>query len=214
MAIGLWAVAAGLRATTIDVSSQPAQLLQSGDSLTFLFSDSSYAQHATSLALAASPSQIFFNLYSVPLDSAGQFTAAVESADGSVSVLFPGPVQWTSGMVQTSGYDGAASVLVGSLMLSSALSQEIFAGTEAELTLLYVGPDITVGLPGYALRNDLTISLAGEGTSVGAMDYGVTLSSGEAIVAPEPHPAAMLVATGVLLCALSGALKRFGRLRA
>jgi hypothetical protein len=214
MAIGLWAVATGLRATTIDVSSQPAQVLQSGDSLTFLFSDSSYAQHATALGMAASPSQIFFNLISVPLDSAGQFTAAVESADGSASALFPGPLQWTSGVVQASGFDGAASVLVGSLMLSSALSQEIFEGTEAELTLLYVGPDITVGLPGYALRNDLTISLAGEGISVGAMDYGVTLSSGEAIVAPEPDPAAMLFAMGVLLCALSGALRRFGRLRA
>jgi hypothetical protein len=214
MAIGLWAVAAGLRAKTIDVSSQPAQLLQSGDSLTFLFSDSSYAQHATSMGLAASPSQIFFNLSSVPLNSAGHFTAVVESADGSASALFPGPLQWTSGMVQTSGYDGAGSVLVGSLMLSSALSQEIFEGTEAELTLLYVGPDITVGLPGNALRNDLTISLTGQGTSVGAMDYGVTLSSGQAIVAPEPDPASMLVAMGVLLCALSVALKRFGRLRA
>jgi len=218
MAIGLWALAARLPATTIDVSTQSAQLLQSGDSLEFLFTDSSFAQHASAMGMAASPSQIFFNLISAPVGAlqftTGQFTAELESADGSDFALFPGPVAWSSGLVQTSEYDGPASVLMGSLMLSSTLSQQIFAGSEAELTLTYAGPDVTVGLPGYSLKNDLRISLAGEGLSVGAMDYGVTISSGEAVAAPEPDPLAMLVATGVLLCAASGALKRFVRPRA
>jgi hypothetical protein len=214
MAIGVWVLAAQLPATTIDVSSQATQLLQSGDSLTFLFTDSSYALHASATGMASSPSQIFFNLISAPVGSAGQFTAGVESADGSASALFPGPLGWTSGVVQTSGYYGPASVVVGSLMLSSALSQEIFAGSEAELTLTYAGPDVTVGLPGYSLENDLTISLAGASLSVGAMDYGVALSSGQGVTVPEPNPVAMLVATGVLLCVVSGALKRFGGPRA
>ena len=94
-------------------------MLQSGDSLTFLFTDSSYAQHASATGMAASPSQIFFNLMSAPVGPAGQFAAAVESADGSVSDLFPGPVGWVSGMVQTSGYDGPASVVTDSLMLKN-----------------------------------------------------------------------------------------------
>jgi hypothetical protein len=215
MAIGLLALAAGLSATPIDVSLQPSLLLQSGDSLTFLFTDCSYAQHALAMGMAGSPSQIFFNLISAPVGSTGQFTAGVESADGSVSALFPGPVGWTSGEVQTSGYYGPASILTDSLMLSSTLSQEIFAGSDAELTLTYAGPDITVALPGYSLENDLTITLAGssadESLSVGAMDYSVMLSSGQSVIAPEPDPVAMLVATGVLLCAVSLALKRFGR---
>ena len=113
-----------------------------------------------------------------------------------------------------SGYDGPASVVMGNLMLSSTLSQEIFAESEAELTLTYAGPDVTLGLPGSLLKNDLTISLAGGTISVGAMDYSVTLSNGDSVAAPEPEPVAMLVATGVLLCALSGALKRFVRPRA
>ena len=211
--IGLWALAAGLPASTIDVSLQPAQLLRSGDSLTFLFTDTSYALHATALGMAASPSQIFFNWITAPLGSAGLFTAGVESVDGSASALFTGPLGWTSGMVQTSEYDGPASVLMGNLMLSSSLAQEIFAGSEAELTLTYAGPDVTVGLPGYSLKDDLRISLAGGGLSVGAMDYDVTLTSG-GVTAPEPDPVAMLVALGVVMCALSGALKRFVRPRA
>jgi hypothetical protein len=211
MAIGLWTLAAGLRATTIDVSSQPAQLLQSGDSLEFLFTDNSYLQHASAMGIAGFPSQIFFNFISAPVDSAGQFTVAVESVDGSASAMFPEPVEWASGAVQRSGYDGAASILMGSLMLSSELSQQVFAGSEAELTLTYEGPDITLGLPGYALGNDLIVSLAGGSLSVGAMNYGVTLSRDEGVVAPEPDPVAMLVTTGLLLCLVSGALKRFGR---
>jgi hypothetical protein len=214
MVIGLWALSPGLWATPIDVSLQPALLLQSGDSLTFLFSDSSYAQHASAMGLAASPSQIFFNLISVPVDSAGQFTAGVESADGSASALFPEPLGWTSGTVQTSGYDGPASVLMGSLMLSSTLSQQLFAESTAELTLTYAGPDVTVSLPGYSLENDLTITLASASLSVGAMNYSVTLDSGGGVAAPEPDPVVMLVATGLLLCAVSGALKRFGKPRA
>jgi len=213
MMIGLWALAARLPASTVDVSLQPTQLLQSGDSLTFLFTDSSFAQHAAALGMAPSPSQIFFNLISAPLGSGGQFTAGVESVDGSASALFPGPLGWTNGMVQTSEYDGPASVLMGNLMLSSTVSQEIFEGSEADLTLTYTGPDITVGLPGYSLKDDLRISLAGGGLTVGAMDYSVTLSGG-VVAAPEPDPVSMLVTTGVLLCAASGALKRFVRPRA
>jgi hypothetical protein len=214
MVIGLWALAAGLSAAPIVVSLQSALLLQSGDSLTFLFSDSSYARQASTMGIATSPSQIFFNLISAPVDSAGQFTAEVESADGSVSALFSGPLGWVSSVVQMSGYDGQASVLMGNLMLSSTLSQELFAESQAELTLTYAGPDVTVGLPGYSLENDLTISLASVSLSVGAMNYGVTLSSGQGVIVPEPNGVAMLFATGVLLCAVSGALKRFGGPRA
>jgi hypothetical protein len=214
MVIGLWTLAAQLPATTVDVSLQPSVLLQSGDSLTFLFTDTSYAQHAAAMGMATSPSQIFFNLISAPVGSAAKFTAGVESTDGSASAIFPGSEDWSSGMVQLSGYDGPASVLMGSLALSTTLSQQIFAGSESELTLTYAGPDVTVGLPGYSMKNDMTITLAGGDLSVGAMDYGVTLTSDKGVIAPEPDPVALLVSAGVLLCAASGVIKRFARVRA
>jgi hypothetical protein len=207
--VGL-ALAAALSAKTIDVSSQTTQELQSGDSLVFLFADTSYAQRASSMGMASSPLEIFFNLISTPIGSAGQFTATLESMDGSASALFPGPITWSNGVAQTSGYSGQASVLSDNVTLSSALSREIFAGSEAELALTYMGPDVTVGLPGYSLQHDLTISLAGGPLSIGAMNYAVALVSRVPVAqAPEPNSAVMVIAAGLLMCAISLALKRF-----
>jgi len=210
MGIGLWALAAGAQAATIDVSLQTSQVLQSGDSLAFLFTDSSFAQFASGMGLAAYPSQIFFNLISSPVGSAGQFTVELESENGSASSMFPGPVEWTSGVVQTSVYSGTASVLTDSLTLTNTLSQGIFAGSEAELILTYTGPGVTVGLTGNSLKRDLTISLMGGPLSIGAMDYDVTLDQGAASAAPEPD-SALIFAVGMSLCAVSFALKRFRR---
>ena len=93
------------------------------------------------------------------------------------------------------------------------LSQEIFAGAETELMPTYTGPDVTVGFPGYSLKHDLTISLANGPLSVGATDYEVMLSDNASVTAPEPDSDSMLVTTGLLLCAILWALKRFGRLQ-
>jgi hypothetical protein len=206
------ALAVALSAKTIDVSSQTTQELQSGDSLVFLFADSSYAQQASSMGIGSSPLQISFNLISSPIDSVGQFTAALESMDGSASALFPGSITWTNGVVQTSGYSGQASVLSDSVTLSSSLSREIFSGSEAELALTYTGPDITVGVPGYSLQNDLTISLAGGSLSIGARNNAVALVSRVPVVtAPEPGSIVLLIAAGLLMCAISTTLKRFAR---
>lgn len=209
----LGALASGMPAATVYVSSQTTQVLQSGDSLAFLFTDSSYARFASGMGMAAYPSQIFFDLISAPVGAAGQFTVELESEDGSDSSLFPGSAQWTSGVVATSEYSGTASVLADCLTLSSTLSQQIFAGSDAELILTYTGPDVTVGLPGYSLKNDLSISLTGGPLSIGAMDYSVTLDAGasSASAAPEPESGGLLLALGMLLCAISVVLKRFGR---
>jgi hypothetical protein len=241
--LGLCALSVGLAADTLGVSSQTTQLSQPGDSLV-LFTDSSYALHASALGMMTSPSQIFFNLVSLPIASgslpvttAGQFTVERESAagsgDGSVSSLLSASERWTNGRVQTSLYSGPASLLMSSLSLSSTLSQEFFASSEAQFVLTYTGPDITVGPPGNSLEQDLTISLAGP-ISVGAMDYDAAFSSGlssfsgspailanvptiigdvQSITAPEPDSSVMLFSTGVLLCVASVALKRFGRRR-
>lgn len=208
MGIGICALATGLAAATIDVSSETTQLLQSGNSLSFLFTDGSYVQYALTLGLAPSPMQIFFNLSSSPDGSTGHFTAEVASADGSVSAVFPGPIGWSSGVVQSSEYSGLASVVSDSLTLSSALSQEIFATSGAELTLIYTGPDVMIGFPGDSLKNEFTISLASGPISVGVQDYEVTLTSDGGVTTPEPNSVPMLVIAGVLLYAVSGLRKR------
>jgi len=211
-AVVLWALAAGMHADTIDVTSLKTQELESGDSLAFLFTDSSYAQFASGMGMPAYPSQIFFDLISAPVGSAGQFTVALESGDGSASSVSLAPVDWSIGVVETSEYGGTASIVTDSLTLSSTLSQAIFAGSWAELILKYTGPDVTVGLPGYPLKNDLTISLVGGPLSIGALDQDVTLNDGldPASVVPEPDSGMLIVVVGLLLCAISLAIKRFG----
>ena len=211
-AVVLWALVARMQAATIDVTSLNTQELESGDSLAFLFTDSSYAKFASGMGISTDPSQIFFDLTSAPVGSAGQFTVAVESGDGSASSVSPVPVDWSIGVVETSEYGGPASVITDRLTLSSPLSQAIFAGSWAELILTYTGPDVTVGLPGYSLKNDLTISLVGGSLSMGALDYGVALNDGldAASVVPEPDSGMLLVAAGLLLCAISLAIRRFG----
>jgi hypothetical protein len=212
ISVFLGVLASSTSAATVDVSMQTTQALQSGDSLAFLFTDASYARLALSMGMSPYPSQIFFDLMSAPVGAAGQFTVELESEDGSASAPFPGPVQWTSGVVMTSEYSGSASVLTDSLTLSSALSQQIFATPDADLILTYTGPDITVGLPPYSLKNDLYVSLTGGPLTIGAMVDGVTLDEADpASAAPEPNSAALTFGAGMLLCAISLVLKRFGR---
>jgi hypothetical protein len=207
--IALCALAVGMPAAAIDVSSQTTLMLQSGDALGFLFTDSSFARFASGLGMSPYPSEIFFNLMSAPVGAPGQFTIELQSVDGSVSSAIAGPVEWTTGMVQTAQYSGSASVLMDNLTLANTLSQGIFAGSDAELVLTYAGPDITVGLPGYTLEHDLSVTLAGGPLTIGAMNYGVTLDN---TTAPEPE-AALTFGAGLLLCAISFAMKRYRRSR-
>jgi hypothetical protein len=223
LSIGVWAcaMAASLSASTIDVSSQTSQQLQTGDTLAFLFSGSSYATHATGLGISPYPEAIHFTFASMPVSVAGQFTAEVESADGTVAAAFPGPIDWTSGVAQNSGYSGSISALVDTLTLSSALSQAIFSGPTAELILTYTGADVAVGMQGNNMRRDMAVSLSGGPLSVGGIIYSVALnddgagaaSTNSSLPAPEPDSLALILA-GAGLCIAAWGLKRFQLRRA
>src|ERR1700761_5080947 len=91
--------ASSLPATTIDVTTRQTQLLQSGDSLDFLFTDATFARFATLFGASPDPRTLSFLFGSLPLSSGGQFTAAIDSYNGSASVEFPGSVNWTSGTI-------------------------------------------------------------------------------------------------------------------
>lgn len=224
----LTALTASLGASTIDVSSESFQQLQSGDTLEFLFSSSSYASYAAQLGISPDPDSIDFMFSSLPISASGEFTATVESFTGDGSVLFNGPLSWSSGSIQSAQYMGATSEIVGAVTLSPSQSADIFANGYADLLLTYSGPTITVGISGYTLPHDLAISLSGSSLSMGAMVYTATYQSsasaqtrftagpdlgGPLLPAPEPKPF-VLFASGIGFCAFAGVLRRWTRRRA
>ncbi len=211
--------AVSLSAGTIDVSSQTSLTLQSGDSLEFLFSWSSFANYST-----GTPQTVCFTFSSLAVIGGGNFAAALESQDGAASAAFPTPGGWTSGYMQNSSYTGPVDSLTDTLSLSSGLSASVFSSPDASLVLTYSGPEITVGIPGRTLRQDMMVSLWGQSMTVGGMVQSVALddppapnstpSLSAAILpaspAPEPDAAALMLAAGVAMCGLAAALRRFG----
>jgi hypothetical protein len=219
-AVCLLALAPCLAASTIDVSAQASVTLRSGDTLNFLFSWSSYANFAAASGLSPDPASVNFTFTSQPVSATGQFTADLQSTTGASSAAFPGTLAWAPGYLTSSAYTGIVSALTDTVSLSPALSQSVFAGPEAELVLTYTGADISVGVQGRTIRQDLQVSLIGNGVSVGGMVYSAALdpptafgpdlliSNALPVSAPEPS-AALLVAAGATLCALAGILRRF-----
>jgi hypothetical protein len=221
----IFALASCLSAATIDVTSQSLQLLQTGDSLEFLFSSHSYANYASGLGLSPYPGAIDFTFASMPLTVSGEFTAELESPDGATIVPLPNALSWQSGYAHNSGYNGPVSAVVGSLALSNALSESVFSNSEAELVLTYSGSDADVGLNGDTLRQDLSVSLLGGPMSIGGMVYSVAFDDGVSNVggqlmrssnalpaAAEPNSSILILAGGGL-CLVAGALKRILRSR-
>jgi hypothetical protein len=185
--------------------------------------------NATRQDLSPYPTDLNFALVSAPLSEAVGFAASVESADGTVSVALDN-LTFGLGSLQSSGYTGAVSVLQGALHLSSPPdSARLFSGSFVAIDLLNEGPDVTIGLAPYLLRQDLFASLSGGPLSVGAIPDSVELESpdkpmilehfgGPAIFAadsevPEPHTPALLFGGGALLCGLSAVLARVSRRR-
>lgn len=188
-----------LPAGVIDVANQSAQTLHSGDTLAFLFTDSNFVSNAANFGLSGSPASVSFNLMSAPVAASGEFSATLESIDGSVWAAFPSPLTWLHGHVQSAAYSGPVSDLTASLQLSSGLSQEIFTSSKAMLLLTYSGPDITLSLPGHTLEQDFTMSVAGGGLSTGTVNYAVNLSGDSpAASVPEPSSALLLVGFGAV----------------
>jgi hypothetical protein len=190
-----------LPAGVIDVASRQTQGLHSGDTLAFLFTDASFAANAANFGLSSSPASVSFNLMSAPVAGYGQFAATLESIDGSASAAFAGPLGWTNGWGQWSGYSGSVSDLGASMSLPAAMSQQIFANNKAMLLLTYSGPDITLGVGNRTLEQDFSFSVSGGGLSTGTVNYDVTLSDNTlgAVGGSEPVTAAPEPGSGLLL---------------
>jgi hypothetical protein len=221
--------AQGLRASTIvDVSGQVSLSLRTGDTLAFEIRSGSFEKNALAFGLPIYPTEISFALVSGTLQS-GSFSASLGSPDRGVSVNFAGPLEFHDGSLSAGGLRGAVSTLQGYLELSPELSQEIFDGGTAVLRLHNNGPDVTIGLDTYTLRQDLFVSLAGASMTVGGIvdsaileapasgrmapsgplqANGVAGTLDSPSVAPEPGSTALFVAGGIVLCTLSAAMAR------
>ncbi len=149
-----------LGASTLDVSTQTSAVMHTGDTLVFQLSTWNFAANTAAFGLPAYPAAVNFALVSAPLGGAGTFAATLESADGSVSVAF-GDLAFATGYFQGTGYTGEVSTLQGYLPLSPVLSGELFNGSAAFILLRNEGPDVTLGLAPYVLRQDLYASLVG-----------------------------------------------------
>jgi hypothetical protein len=216
-------------ASILDVSSETSVVVHTGDTLIFELLTWNFGANADRQHLSHYPTDVSFALVSAPLSVGAGFAATLESADGTVSAAL-GILTFGLGNLQSSGYTGAVSVLQGALHLSSLLDSEgLFSGSSVVIDLLNQGPDVTVGLAPYLLRQDLFASLSGGPLSVGAIPGSVELESpdnpmsskrfggpalsGADSAVPEPQTLALLFGGGALLCGLSAALARVSRRR-
>ena len=221
--------APSLGASTLDVSSETSIVVHAGDTLIFQLLTGSFGVNAARQSQSPYPTDVSFALVTAPLSEAAGFAATVESADGTVSVALDN-LTFGLGNLQSSGYTGAVSVLQGALHLPSLLdSAQLFSGSSVVIALLNEGPDVTLGLAPYLLRQDLFASLSGGPLSVGAITGSVELESPDKLVnlvhfggpmtleadseVPEPQTLGLLFGGGVLLCGLSAVLARVSRRR-
>src|ERR1035437_7894389 len=108
------------------------------------------------------------------LSVAGGFGATLESADRSVSVAFDS-LTFGPGYFNGSEYAGEVSAFQGYLHLSPLLAEVLFSAPSAVIALRNDGPDVTIGLPPYLLRQNLFACLSGGPLSVGAIPGWVEL---------------------------------------
>jgi hypothetical protein len=221
-------VAPAAGAATIDVSAETSAVVRTGDTLVFQLLAWNFGVNAAAIGLPVYPTDVTFALVSAPLSVAPGFAATLESADRAVSVAFDS-LTFGPGHFQGSGYEGEVSTLQGYLRLSPLLSEALFSAPSAFIALRNDGPDVTIGLPPYLLRQNLYASLSGGPLSVGALpgsvaqespvnpasstDFGGAASFAADAAVPEPQPGGLLFGGGVLLCGLSVVLGRVARRR-
>jgi hypothetical protein len=212
--------------TILDVSAETSTVVHTGDTLIFQLLTGNFGVNAARQSLSSYPTGMNFALVSAPLSGAAGFAATVESADGKVSVAL-GDLTFGAGDLQSSEYAGDVSVLNGHLNLSLLDSESLFSGLSIAIVLQNEGPDVTLGLAPYLLRQDLFASLSGGPLNVGAIPGSVelerpdrpvsTMRFGGAVTfaadsaAPEPQTGELILGGGVLLCGLSALLARVSR---
>lgn len=218
-----------LTAATIDVSSQTSVRLGTGDALEFAISAKNFADAASTFGLPEDPARLTFQFVTATQATAGAFSVSLESAGGEVSVALGTPGRLFQGVLHSPEYSGPVSMLSGSFAFSPSQSQALFDGTAA-LVFRNNGPDLTLGLSGFTLSEELLASLSGGPLTVGVQQDTVALESlpvpsaplGPSFTldedsgfldAPEPNPLLLVLGGGVALGLVSKRLRRPGGAR-
>ena len=198
-------------APPVDVSKDTGQWLNPQDALLFTVSEYSYEVNAAQRGLSVFPTHITFEFMSEQEIAPGDFTASLESRDGSVEVDFPGTFSWLPGRFQSSSYTGPVSVLYGSMALSPAMAAELFGETSAVLVLENEGGAVNVGLPPYTLGQDLSVSFSSSGFGVSGPVTAVRYK--DPPPAPEPCYSGVLAVLGAVGWSVTRGAKRIPRRR-
>ena len=216
-------------AATIDVSAETSVVVHTGDTLVFQLLSSSFGTNAARFGLPAQVTDVFFAFASTPLSDGGSFAATLESADRSASAAFGALTLTTGKSFHSVGYAAEVSTLEAYLHLSPERSGAIFSAPSVVIALQNEGPDVTLGLAPYSLRQSMFAGLSGGPLSVGAiptsvelesqdklfrlMDFGPSLDFSEDSDVPEPRTGGLLLWGGAMLCGLSRVLARLSRRR-
>ena len=201
------ALSVPLHASNIDVTGRTWLTVKGGETLAFEFSDSNFVWNARGLGVSEVPSAITFQFLTAANGAQAEFQATLEAADGSASLALAGPLGFVPGTLSSSQYNGPVSALAGTFYLSAADAQRIFAGSSAVLVLRNLGPEVDFGLAPFTLRQDLYLSVRGDGFSVGAAAESVVFDPPDAAIMPTPEPSAGLLAgLGGVAIGLGGAL--------
>ena len=172
----------------------------------FTVSSYSFGVNAAGLGIDSPPTNVSFDFVSAVGALGAQFDATLESRDGTVTAAFPQVSTFEGGQFQGTYYSGSVAVLDRSMNLSSAISEQIFAGSAAVLELTDIGPGVTLGLPPYTLAEDLTLCMSAQGFSDGGPTVAVRMDD-DPSGAPEPD-SRLLLALGASLLVVA---KRFRR---
>ncbi len=210
--------------TIRDVSDDASVVVHTGDTLVFQLLTSNFAADAATLRLPVQPTGIYFAFATSPLSGAGSFAATLESADRLASVAF-GELTFGAGSLDRGGNGQDVSVLESSL--SQLDSKALFGEPSVFIALRNDGPEVTLGVPSFAMRQDMFATLSGGSLQVGAIPTSVELESQDKPVSlialgramslsadsevPEPHSAGLFLGGGALLCGLWGVLARVAR---
>jgi hypothetical protein len=193
-----------LSANIVDITTSTTALLHPGDQLIFQFSTGGYQDLALLSGAPLNPTGMQFLFVSEPVSFGPQFSASLESADGSISLLLPGLLSLAPGMFQGDWYSGPVSTISGALTnLPDNTSAALLGGPRATLRLTNRGGNTTLGLSPYRISQDLMISLGDGRLSVGGLVTSVNLQS----QVPEPDSRFLLLAGGAILCLLARACR-------
>ena len=210
--------------SSIDVSTEEAITVHTGDTLVFHLFTWNFGRNAAMFDLPAFPADLTFAMVTAPVGWTGEFAATLESEDRSVNAAI-GDLKFNPGFFTSSGYSGEVSSLQGYLHLSPQLSRSIFQAGSIVIALQNLGPDLELGLSPYFLRQNMFVSLSVGRLSVGALpgwveleepqnplrlsDFGGPETFQGATDVPEPGPKGLLLAGGTILCGISILLRQF-----